>query len=51
MWYQQSLQAQTSTSTVVKLDIDRFYCTALRGPQGGGKVPTLRLTFALPNKE
>ena len=24
----------------------RFYCTALRGPQGGGKVPTLRLTFA-----
>ena len=51
MLYQQMSQAQTSTSTVMKLDVDRFYCTVLRGPEAGGKVPTLRLTFALPNKE
>ena len=48
---QQMSQAQTSTSMVIKLDVDRFYCSPLRGPQAGGKVPTLRLTFALPNKE
>lgn len=48
---QQMSQAQTSTSTVIKLDVDRFYCSALRGPQAGSKVPTLRVTFALPNKE
>jgi hypothetical protein len=51
MMAQQLSQAQTSTSKVVKLDVDRFYCAALRGPQAGTKVPTLRVTFALPNKE
>ena len=48
---QQMSQARTSTSTVVRLDIDRFYCSPLRGPQAGSKVPTLRITFALPNEE
>ena len=48
---QQMSQAQTSTSMVIRLVVDRFYCSPLRGPQAGGKVPTLRLTFALPNKE
>ena len=51
MWAQQAMTAQTSTSVVVKLDVDRFYCSALRGPQADSKVPTLRITFALPNEE
>lgn len=51
MMAQQASQSYTSTSTSIKLDVDRFYCAALRGPEAGTRVPTLRLTFALPNKE
>ncbi|NLZ20139.1 MAG: DUF4270 domain-containing protein [Bacteroidales bacterium] len=51
MYAQQARMVQTSTSQSIKLDRDRFYCAALNGPQGGAQVPTLRLTFALPNEE
>ena len=52
MLAQQYSQCYTSTSTSVKLDIDRYYRASLRGPEAeGDRVPTLRLTFALPNKE
>ena len=51
MMAQQASQAYTSTSTSIKLDIDRFYCATLNGPESDGQVPTLRLVFALPNKE
>jgi len=52
MLAQQYSQSYTSTSTSVKLDIDRYYRASLRGPEAeGDRVPTLRLTFALPNKE
>ena len=51
MMAQQASQSQTSVSTSIKLDVDRFYCASLRGPEAGSRVPTLRLTFALPNKE
>ena len=51
MMAEQLRHSYTSTSTVVKLDVDRFYCATLRGPQADAKVPTLRLTFALPNKD
>ena len=44
-------QATTSTSYVVKLDIDRFYQARLAGPKSTGKVPTLKLTFALPDEQ
>ena len=52
MLAQQASQAYTSTSTSIKLDTDRFYCAALNGPYADtDRVPTLRLVFALPNKE
>jgi len=51
MMAQQASQSYTSTTTSIKLDVDRFYCAALRGPEADTQVPTLRLTFALPNKE
>lgn len=53
MMAQQASLSYTSTSTSVELDIDRYYCAALRGPEaeGGDRVPTLKLTFALPNEE
>ena len=51
MMAQMASQAQTTTSTTVKLDKDRFYRAALKGPAANGAVPTLRLTFALPNQE
>ena len=52
MMAQQASQSYTSTSTSVELDIDRYYCASLRGPQAtDGRVPTLRLTFALPKQE
>ena len=51
MWAQQARQVQTSTTQSVKLDKDRFYCAALLGPQSTTKVPTLKLTFALPNED
>ena len=44
-------QAQTSTSYVVKLDIDRFYQVHMPGPESSGKVPVVRLTFALPDEQ
>ena len=44
-------QAQTTYSTTVKLDKDRFYKAALNGPAANADVPTLRLVFALPNEE
>ena len=51
MMAQMASQAQTSTSTTVELDKDRFYRASLNGPAANGKVPTVRLTFALPNEE
>ena len=51
MYAQMARQVQTSTTQSVKLDKDRFYCAALNGPQGTAKVPTLKLTFAIPNEE
>lgn len=51
MLAQQASQSYTSTSTTVKLDVGRFYRASLHGPQSNGEVPTLRLVFALPNKE
>ena len=51
MLAQQARQVQTSTSQSIKLDKDRFYCAALNGPEGDAAVPTMRLTFALPNDE
>ena len=51
MMAQQARQVQTSTSQSVKLDRDRFYCAALNGPQSTAKVPTMKLTFAIPNEE
>ena len=44
-------QAQTSTSYVVKLDIDRFYQVHMPGPASSGEVPVIRLTFALPDEQ
>ncbi len=51
MMAQMASQSQTSTSTTVTLDKDRFYRAFLNGPQVNGAVPTLRLTYALPNEE
>ena len=51
MMAQQASQSYSSTSTSIQLDVDRFYCATLHGPEAGAGVPTLRLTFALPNKE
>ena len=51
MYAEQARQVRTSTSQSVKLDRDRFYCCALNGPEDPVKVPTLRLTFALPNEQ
>ena len=51
MYAAQARQVQTTTSESVKLDRDRFYCAALNGPQSTAKVPTMKLTFALPNEE
>jgi len=52
MLAQQMSQSYTSTSTSVKLDVDRYYCATLHGPEHpGGEVPILRLVYALPNQE
>ena len=51
MMAQMASMSQTTYSTTVKLDKDRFYRAALNGPAANGPVPTLRLTFALPNEE
>ena len=51
MMAQMASQSQTTTSVSVELDKDRFYRAALNGPAADGAVPTLRLTFALPNAE
>ena len=50
MMAQQMSQSQTSTSTTITLDVDRFYRAALCGPESP-TAPTLKLVFALPNKE
>lgn len=52
MWAQMASQSTTSTSSVIALDKDRFYCARLNGPAAeSGPVPTLEITFALPNEE
>ena len=51
MMAQMASVSQTTYSTTVKLDKDRFYRAALNGPASNGPVPMLRLTFALPNEE
>lgn len=51
MMAQMASQSQTTYSTQVKLDKDRFYRASLNGPTANGDVPTLKLTFALPNEE
>ena len=51
MMAQQASQSQTSTSTSIELDTDRFYCATLHGPTSGNGVPMLKLVFALPNKD
>ncbi|MBQ9661380.1 MAG: hypothetical protein IJV37_09025 [Bacteroidales bacterium] len=51
MMAQMASQSTTTVSTTVELDKDRFYCAALNGPEAAGKVPTLEITFALPNEE
>ena len=51
MMAQMASQSQTTYSTQVKLDKDRFYRATLNGPAANGDVPTLKLTFALPNEE
>lgn len=44
-------QSTTTTSTTIALDKDRFYRAALNGPAAADGVPTLKITFALPNGE
>jgi len=51
MMAQMASQAQTSTTYVIELDIDRFYRACLNGPMSNGAVPTLQLTFALPDEQ
>ena len=51
MMAQMASQSQTTVSSTVKLDKDRFYCASLNGPAVNGGAPTLKLTFALPNPE
>ena len=51
MMAQMASQAQTSTSTTIELDKDRFYRAWLNGPAAQGRTPVLKLTYALPNGE
>jgi hypothetical protein len=50
MMAQQASMSQTSTSTIIELDTDRFYRAALNGPDSNS-TPTIKVVFALPNKE
>ena len=44
--------SSTSTSVSVQLDKDRFYKAALNGPDcANGRVPELRITFAIPDEQ
>lgn len=52
MMAQYANSSSTSTSYTTKLDTDRFYCSALNGPDfsDSTKVPTFKLTFSLANE-
>ena len=52
MMAQMASQSQTTVSTTVVLDKDRFYRAVLNGPAAApSRAPRLELTFALPNEE
>ncbi len=44
-------QSNTTVSTAMQLDKDRYYSSALNGPKDpSGKVPTIRITFGIPKE-
>ena len=49
MMAQQASMSQTSTSTTIELDTDRFYRAELCGP-ASANAPTLQVVFALPKQ-
>lgn len=40
--------SSSTTSTSTELDKDRYYKAVLRGPEAGGRVPTLSITYSIP---
>ena len=56
MYYAAQMASQSSsgtkTSTSIKMDSDRFFKAVLNGPEAeNGRVPTLRIIYALPKGE
>ena len=55
MYYMASMYGQSGTSskqTTVEMDTDRYFKAVLNGPESkSGRVPTLRIIYALPKGE
>lgn len=50
MMAQYASSANTSTSTQMTLDTDRFYKAKLNGPEAKGKKPCMKIVYGVPSK-